>query len=264
MSNPLAAAISGVVEGLTEFLPISSTGHLIVTSKLLDYKTDGAFEIIIQLGAILAVVWFYRLRLLEQLKQLSTSEQVRRFWIGVILAFIPAAAVGFLLGDYITATLFSPLVVGISLIVGGIVILVVESIPRKATTTNELGMSNKQAIIIGLSQLCALVPGVSRSASTIIGGMFAGLDRSASTSFSFYLSMPTLGAASIYSLIKDFSAIKAHGLTDIFIGLIVSFIVALVVIGWLLKYVSKNDFKGFAYYRIVAGIAIIAFFKFVQ
>ncbi|MBB6097990.1 undecaprenyl-diphosphatase [Deinobacterium chartae] len=260
MSNPVAAAISGVVEGVTEFLPISSTGHLIVTSAVLNYQTTGAFEVIIQIGAIFAVLWFYRLQLVQQARQLSTHAEVRRFWLGVIVAFLPAAAIGFLLGDFIERVLFSPQVVAVSLIVGGIVLWIVESRPRTPVTQEATQITLRQSLIIGLAQLCALVPGVSRSASTIVGGMLTGLSRPAATTFSFYLSIPTLGGASLYSLLKDWDAIRTQGFADIAIGMVTSFVVALLAIGWLLRFISKNDFKGFAVYRIIAGTVILVFF----
>lgn len=261
MNDYIAAAISGVVEGITEFLPISSTGHLIVTSALLNFDARGSFEIIIQLGAILSVVWFYRSQLSRQVREVRTSAQTRRFWGGIILAFIPAAIVGFLLGDLIQRTLFNPTVVAISLIVGGVIMWLVESRPLTPQTGNVEQVKPVQALTIGVIQLLALIPGVSRSASTIIGGMLTGLSRPAATEFSFYLSIPTLGAASLYSLLKDYRGVAEQGFGVIAIGLVVSFVVALAVIGWLLRYVSRHDFKGFAVYRVIAGIAILLFFN---
>ncbi|AFZ69052.1 undecaprenyl-diphosphate phosphatase [Deinococcus peraridilitoris] len=262
MNEYLAAAISGVVEGITEFLPISSTGHLIVTSELLRFDTQGAFEIIIQLGAVLSVVWFYRQQLLRQAREVRTNTGTRRFWLGVLLAFLPAALVGFLLGDLISQYLFKPTVVASSLIVGGVVMWLVESRPQRSEAVSVEQVRPMQALTIGVIQLLALVPGVSRSASTIIGGMLTGLSRPAATEFSFYLSMPTLGAASLYSLLKHRDEVATQGWGVVAIGLVVSFIVALLAIGWLLRYISRHDFKGFAVYRVFAGIAILLFFHF--
>lgn len=260
MFNPVAAAVLGIVEGVTEFLPISSTGHLIVTAKLLGFESAAAFEIIIQLGAVIAVIWFYHRQLLEQARLLANDRSVQRFWFSIILAFIPAAVIGLLLGDYIERVLFSPQVVAVSLIVGGVVLWIVESIPRQPVINEASEISPRQALIVGLAQLAALIPGVSRSGATIVGGMLSGLNRPAATGFSFYLAIPTLGAATLYSLAKDFSSISGSGLIDITIGMLVSFITSLLAMGWLLRYIAKHDFKGFAVYRVIAGVAILLFF----
>lgn len=260
MADPLSAAVLGVVEGVTEFLPISSTGHLIVAAEILRFESAAAFEIIIQLGAVIAVMWFYHRQLLEQARQLPHDRSVQRFWLGVVLAFIPAAGVGLLLGDYIERVLFSPQVVAVSLIVGGVVLWLVESVPRKPVTHEAARITLRQALIVGLAQLTALVPGVSRSGATIVGGMLSGLDRPAATGFSFYLAIPTLGAATLYSLVRDFGAVTGGGLLELAIGMGVSFITSLLAMGWLLRYIARHDFKGFALYRIVAGVAILLFF----
>ena len=260
MTHPFSAAILGIVEGVTEFLPISSTGHLIVAADLLEFNSAAAFEIIIQLGAVVAVVWFYRQALLTQARQLPRDRSVQHFWLAIILAFIPAAVVGLLLSNYIERVLFAPQVVAVSLIVGGVVLWLVEAIPKQPTTLEASQISFRQALIVGLAQLTALIPGVSRSGATIVGGLLSGLDRPAATSFSFYLAMPTLGAATVYSLVKDVGAISGAGLVDLSIGLVVSFVTALLAIGWLLRYIAKHDFRGFAVYRIVAGIVILLIF----
>jgi len=260
MTDPISAAVLGVVEGVTEFLPISSTGHLIVAAEILRFESAAAFEIIIQLGAVIAVVWFYHRQLLEQARQIPHDRSVQRFWLGVVLAFIPAAVVGLLLGDYIGRVLFSPQVVAVSLIVGGVVLWLVESIPRQPVTHEASQITLRQALIVGLAQLTALIPGVSRSGATIVGGMLSGLNRPAATGFSFYLAIPTLGAATLYSLTKDFGDVTGGGLLDIAIGMVVSFITSLIAMGWLLRYIARHDFKGFAVYRIIAGVAILLFF----
>ena len=258
MSDIFNSIILGIVEGITEFLPVSSTGHLIVTQEVLGFQGSDTFEIVIQLGGVLAVLWFYFQTLWQQAKTVRDDRQVQRFWMGVILAFLPAAFVGLALHSYITHYLFNAVTVAISLIMGGVVMWWIEGRPQPVSSTTELAhVTPKQAFVIGCAQLCSLIPGVSRSASTIMGGMLVGLNRPTATGFSFFLSIPTLGAASLYSLMKDLQGVSDHGLLNISIGLFTSFIVSLLAIGWLLRYVSKNSFRGFAVYRIVAGIAIL-------
>ena len=258
MSDIFNSIILGIVEGITEFLPVSSTGHLIVTQEVLGFQGSDTFEIVIQLGGVLAVLWFYFQTLWQQAKTVRDDRQVQRFWMGVILAFLPAAFVGLALHSYITHYLFNAVTVAISLIMGGVVMWWIEGRPQPVSSTTELAhVTPKQAFVIGCAQLCSLIPGVSRSASTIMGGMLVGLNRPTATGFSFFLSIPTLGAASLYSLMKDLQGVGEHGLLNISIGLFTSFIVSLLAIGWLLRYVSKNSFRGFAVYRIVAGIAIL-------
>ena len=193
----LKVILLGIVEGVTEFLPISSTGHLIVAAALLDFQNSmgGTFEIFIQLGAVVAVVLFYRRQLVQQARTLPSSRDVQRFWLAIVVASIPAALFGFLLRHWIKAVLFSPGVVAISLIVGGLIFLLVERGRREdaARTTESTQISLRQAIIVGLAQTTALIPGVSRSGASIIGGMGAGLSRRAATEFSFYLAIPVLG-----------------------------------------------------------------------
>jgi undecaprenyl-diphosphatase len=259
MSDIINSIILGIVEGITEFLPVSSTGHLIVAQEILGFKGSDTFEIVIQLGGVLAVLCFYFQTLWQQAKTVREDRQVQRFWMGVILAFLPAAFVGLALHSYITHYLFNGVTVAISLIVGGIVMWWIEGRPQQDAITTELEqITPKQAFTIGCAQLFALIPGVSRSASTIMGGMLVGLNRPTATGFSFFLSIPTLGAASLYSLMKDLQGVGEHGLVNISIGLFTSFIVSLLAIGWLLRYVSKHNFRGFAIYRIIAGVVILA------
>ncbi|HEU5013045.1 MAG TPA: undecaprenyl-diphosphate phosphatase, partial [Roseiflexaceae bacterium] len=194
----------GVVEGLTEFLPISSTAHLLITADLLHFENNigGTFEIFIQLGAILAVIGYYARDLLQQARALPSSRTVQRFWFGIVLAFIPAAVIGLLLRKWIKAVLFaSPTVIAWSLIIGGIVLIAVERWPRRPTTHEVEQITPLQALGIGIAQVFALIPGVSRSGASIVGGMWSGLDRRAATAFSFYLAIPTLGAATIVDLL---------------------------------------------------------------
>lgn len=258
MNNTVTAALLGLVEGITEFLPVSSTGHLIVAADLLNFRdAGGTFEIVIQLGAVLAVIVYYARDLLGQARALPERPEVRRLWLGVALAFLPAAALGFLFSDVITRYLFSPVTVAISLILGGAVLWIIEGRVFVARTTTLTQVTARQALVVGCAQCLALVPGVSRSASSIIGGLLTGLDRPTATAFSFYLSIPTLGLATLYALIKGREALDGTQFGPLLVGLAVSFVTALLAIGWLLRYVSRHDFRGFAVYRILAGVAIL-------
>lgn len=261
MSEWIKVIILGIVEGLTEFLPISSTGHLIVTAALLDFQNslNGTFEIFIQLGAVIAVVFYYRRDLWRQVRALPSDRTTQRLWLGVLIAFVPAAGIGFLLLDRIKTVLFHPTVVAASLIIGGLIFLLIErrATPQTHEDTETLSITLKQAFLIGLAQITALIPGVSRSGASIIGGMQAGLSRKAATQFSFYLAIPTLGIATIYELITSLSEISSTQLASLLLGTLVSAVVAWVSIGWLLRYVSRNTFVVFGYYRIAAGVIIL-------
>ncbi len=254
----------GIIEGVTEFLPISSTGHLIVAAAALNFEgsLNGTFEIFIQLGAIVAVIVYYRNELFQQLKTFPSDPAVRHFWFGVFIAFLPAAFFGFLLRHWIKDVLFSPAVVAISLIIGGGIFLLIERRPpptdQGSTTEALTGITLRQAIIVGIVQITALIPGVSRSGASIIGGMQSGLSRQAATRFSFYLAIPTLGAATIYELISSLDQITStQEVGMLALGAVVSGIVAWFSIDWLLRYVSRNSFVLFGYYRILAGIIIL-------
>ncbi len=258
----IVAAVLGIVEGVTEFLPISSTGHLIVASDLLNFRdSNGLFEIVIQLGAVLAVIWLYRSELLEQVQTVTSSSGVQRLWIGIVIAFIPAALIGFLLDDWITEVLFSPRVVAISLIVGGVLLWWIEGRAQQVSTSAMKQISPRQALMIGLAQITALIPGVSRSGATIVGGLLSGLDRTTATKFSFFLAMPTLGAATLYSLLKQIDTLSSDILLSLAVGMVVAFFVSLIVMKWLIGYVSTNNFRGFAVYRIIAGVVILWLFS---
>jgi undecaprenyl-diphosphatase len=254
--------ILGIVEGLTEFLPISSTAHLLITADLLRFPNSigGTFEIFIQLGAILAVVLYYARDLAAQARALPTSPQARRFWLGILIAFIPAAIVGLALRKWIKTVLFaSPLIIAVSLIVGGIILIVVELLPRRPATTCDVEkVSFRQALGIGVAQILALVPGVSRSGASIVGGMLAGLDRPTATAFSFYLAIPTLGAATVVDLLGSLSQVSAGDLARLAVGTLVAFAVAWLSIGWLLRYVAHHSFVAFGIYRMVAGLVVLA------
>ncbi len=255
----LKAALLGIVEGVTEFLPISSTGHLIVVSSWIDYPAASreTFEIFIQLGAILAVVWHYR-RELVGLVQRSPSDGIARDLLGkVALAFVPAAAMGFLLHKPIERYLFSPTFVALTLILGGVLLIVLE---RRTWTFQTASLERAgwaQAAWIGVAQVLSLLPGVSRAGATIVGAMAVGLDRPAATQFSFYLSIPTLCAASLYSLFKarhDLVAADAMGLS---VGLVVAFVAALLVVRGFIGFVQQHTFTAFGYYRIAVGVLIL-------
>lgn len=264
----IQALILGIIEGITEFLPISSTGHLLVSGQMLGApNTDGTFEIVIQLGAIIAVILYYWKKLWAKVVELPKTKEARHFWIVLFVAFFPAAAVGLLLHDYIDALLASPrlqaYVIAITLIVGGIVLWIVDRKPAEVANPEDFDCADKpltfrEAIWVGIAQCFALIPGMSRSGATIIGGLLLGLSRARATEFSFYLSIPTLGAATIYTLIKNFHIIvKCGSVASLTVGTIVSFITSYFAISWLLRYISAHNFKGFAIYRIIAGAFII-------
>lgn len=249
------AAILGLVEGLTEFLPISSTGHLILAADLLDFNDarGQVFQLVIQTGAMLAVVWEFRARFLGVLAGLGRDAQARRFVLNVAVAFLPAAVLGLAFGKTIKAVLFKPVPVAIAFIVGGFVILWAERREHRIRCETVDEMSVVDALKIGLAQAFALIPGTSRSGATIIGGLLFGLSRRAATEFSFFLAVPTLLAAGGYDLIKHRALFVWSDLGLFSVGLAVSFVSAFVCIRWLLRYVMRHDFTLFAWYRIVFG-----------
>lgn len=253
--------ILGVVQGLTEFLPISSTAHLLITADLLgfEHSLGGTFEIFIQLGTVIAVVVFYLRELLAQVRGVRTQPEVRHFWLCILLAFIPAAVVGLTLRDWIKQVLFeTPTVIASSLIIGGIIFIVLERLPiREATTSDETRVSFRQALAIGVAQVFALIPGTSRSGSSIVGGLLAGLDRRAATAFSFYLAIPTLGAATVVDLLASLDQVTMDDAGRLLVGTVVAGVVGWLSIGWLLHYVSRNSFVSFGIYRLLAGAAIL-------
>lgn len=262
LTSYLHSIILGVVEGVTEFLPISSTGHLIVASDLLKpgWPKDAldTFNVVIQGGAILAVIVYYWRELLGEARKIGHDRPTQRLWLGILLAFVPAGILGFLFGSKIQAALFKPSVVAWALIVGGVIMYLIELMPRRPRT-HELGeIRLGQAFLTGLAQIMALVwPGFSRSASTILGGLLVGMDRPTATKFSFFLSIPVLGLASLYDFYKHYHALSGVGLGVVLLGFVVSFVVAYFAIGWLLRFVSTHDFKGFAVYRVIVGILIL-------
>lgn len=255
------AAILGVVEGVTEFLPISSTGHLILAGDMIGFTSETAktFEVFIQLGAILAVVWFYREKVSSSIKGIG-SEKTNRFLLNLLIAFLPAAFVGFLTHSFIKHYLFKPLTVAAALIGGGIAILVIERVARKTVVMDVDDVSFKQALGIGLAQTLSLFPGVSRAGATIMGAMCFGLERKAATEFSFFLAIPTMFAATSYDLLKNLHNLTAGDLPIFAIGFIVSFFSALVVIKAFLGFVTKHTFDSFAVYRIIFGAVVFFYY----
>ena len=265
MDHPslVVALVLGIVEGLTEFLPISSTGHLIVAGSLLDYTGDQAkvFEIVIQAGAILAVCWEFRARLARALRGLASDRVQQRFAVNVAVAFIPAAVLGLVFSKAIKARLFAPVPVALAFIVGAFVILWVERRQRRAPGVVRIDsvddMRWTDALKIGCAQALALVPGTSRSGATIIGGMLFGLSRSAATEFSFFLAIPTLFAACGYEMVKNRALLSATDLPAFGVGFAAAFVSAFVCVRWLIRYVSHHDFVPFAWYRIAFGAVIL-------
>ncbi len=251
MDNSLLhALILGIVEGLTEFLPVSSTGHLILAGDLLGYGGEraGVFYVAIQTGAMLSVVWEYRARFFKVDLQL---------WRNLLVAFVPAAVLGLLFGGFIKAQLFGPVPVAIAFIAGGVVILLVERGKRIARVESTQAMTWLDALKVGLAQCFALIPGTSRSGATIIGGMLFGLSRPAATEFSFFLAVPTLFAAGGWDLWKNRPLFSADDLGMFAVGIVMSFVSAFVVIRWLIRYVATHDFRPFAWYRIVFGAVVL-------
>jgi undecaprenyl-diphosphatase len=259
----LKAVLMGVVEGLTEFLPISSTGHLIVAGDLLGFVGEKAdvFEIVIQTGAIFAVILIYWEKIRSTVVALPSQPQAQKFALNVLIAFLPAVVLGLLFGKVIKAHLFNATSVAVALVVGGFVILWAEALQKKSQSSGLIqeveSMSWRDALKVGLMQCLALVPGTSRSGATIIGGMFLGLSRQTATNFSFYLAIPTLIGAGVYQLYKE-RALLAWSDAPLFaVGLVVSFLSAWVCVRWLLRFVATHSFVGFAWYRIVFGLFIL-------
>ena len=275
----LKAAVMGVVEGLTEFLPISSTGHLILAGALLGFDDDKAkvFDIAIQTGAIGAVIIVYWQKIASTVVALPTQVEARRFAVNVLIGFLPAVVLGLLFGKFIKAHLFTPTVVASTFILGGFVILWAEGWGRRAPAVQELNplqpehadvqprarietveeMAPIDALKVGLVQCLAMIPGTSRSGATIIGGMLLGLSRKAATDFSFYLAIPTLIGAGVYSLYKERALLSMDDVPMFAVGLVVSFISAWICVRWLLRYIASHSFVPFAWYRIAFGLVVL-------
>jgi undecaprenyl-diphosphatase len=259
----LTALVLGIVEGLTEFLPVSSTGHLIVAGSLLGYTGEQAkvFEIVIQAGAILAVCWEFRLRLWRVIAGLPRDRAAQRFALNLAIAFLPAAILGLLFSRVIKSVLFAPVPVAIAFVAGAIVILWVERRRAREPSTARIddvdAMTWVDALKIGFAQAFALIPGTSRSGATIIGGMLFGLSRRAATEFSFYLAIPTLLAACAYELVKNRALLSSQDLGGFGVGFAAAFVSAFLCVRWLLRYVAHHDFVPFAWYRIAFGALIL-------
>jgi undecaprenyl-diphosphatase len=254
------AAVMGVVEGLTEFLPISSTGHLILAGSLLGFTGEAAkvFDIAIQSGAIFAVILVYWQRVRETVAGLGSDRRAQRFALNVLIGFLPAAVLGLVFSKAIKAHLFTPQVVATTFILGAFVILWAERrAPRTVRVQSVDDMTPADALKVGLAQCLALVPGTSRSGATIIGGMLLGLSRKAATDFSFFLAIPTLLGAGIYSLYKERAVLSMADLPLFVVGLVFSFLSAWLCVRWLLRYVSSHDFVPFAWYRIAFGLVVL-------
>jgi undecaprenyl-diphosphatase len=254
----LVAALLGVVEGLTEFIPVSSTGHLILLVDLLGFKgpPGKVFEIAIQLGAILAICWLYRARFLRVVTGLFGDHEAQRFATNLLLGFLPAMVIGVIAHGFIKSVLFSPWVVSVNLVLGGLAIFAIERFhpPAKIEHVNQI--TPGLAVRIGLAQCVAMIPGVSRSGATIMGSMLLGVGRAAATEFSFFLAVPTMLAATVYDLYKNWSALSFDGLALIAVGFICAFLSAMLVVRTLIAFVSRNGFAPFAWYRIVIGVAM--------
>lgn len=259
----LKAAIMGVVEGLTEFLPISSTGHLILAGALLGFHGEKAkvFDIAIQTGAIFAVILVYWERIKSTVIELPTERRAQKFALNVIVGFLPAVVLALIFGKFIKAHLFTPYVVATTFILGGFIILWAEKRSASGAGVARVNsvddMTVMDAFKVGLVQCLAMIPGTSRSGATIIGGMFLGLSRKTATDFSFFLAIPTLIGAGVYSLYKERALLSAADIPLFGVGLIFSFISAWLCVRWLLKYISSNSFVPFAYYRIIFGIVVL-------
>ncbi|MFQ3647858.1 MAG: undecaprenyl-diphosphate phosphatase [Anaerolineae bacterium] len=264
----LRVLLLAVVQGITEFLPISSTGHLIVLGRVvaLSDTYSGTFEIFIQVGSVVAVVLFYWAELWQQARTVHRDGSVRALWLKLLIAFVPAAGIGFLFADWIEVNLFNSRNVALALIVGGVLFIMVERLrpspqetrPRDEIMADLRTITYRQAIIVGLWQILALLPGMSRSGMTIIGGMLSGLQRATATLFTFYLAIPTLGVATVYSLLRSLNRIPAEDLVYLFVGAVIAAIVSYLAIAWLLRYVSRNTFVPFGVYRIGLGLLILA------
>jgi undecaprenyl-diphosphatase len=257
----IKAIILGIVEGITEFLPVSSTGHLILAGDIVGFTGDRAktFEIFIQLGAILSVVWLYRDRILLSIKGMGTRS-TNRLLLNLFIAFLPAAFIGLMTHSLIKRYLFTPVTVALALITGGIVIVVIEKIVKNPSVTDIDDMSTRQALGIGLAQALALFPGISRAGATIMGAMCFGLTRKTATEFSFFLAIPTMFAATFYDLFKNINSLNPEDILIFTAGFFVSFLSALIVIKAFLRFVTGHTFNSFAIYRIVFGILVLFYY----
>jgi undecaprenyl-diphosphatase UppP len=258
----LRAALLGILQGLTEFLPVSSTGHLLIFGRLIGYDDPGGvFTVMIQLGSILAVMWLYRQRIFDVVTGLPTKPEARRFALMLFLAFLPAVLVGFFAADYVKTTLYASLyVIAWALLIGGVLMLALERFAPKPVVTDAAATPIWRAVAVGFMQCVAMIPGVSRSGATIYGGLLLGLDRRAAAEFSFFLAMPTMVAAFIYDahqLYQSGFGVSSQRIAEIGVGFVFAFISAVIVVKPFLDYVTRVGFAPFAWYRIVIGAALL-------
>ena len=246
--------ILGLVEGATEFIPVSSTAHVLLAGQLLGFKSPGkTFEVLIQLGAILAILSVYFAKLLRLLIDLPSDARTRRFVLGVLIAFLPAALIGAVMHGFIKTMFEYPIVICLALIIGGIILLWVDRMDLKPRYHDIMDFPLKTSLLIGFAQCLAMIPGVSRSGSSIVGAMLLGADKRSAAEFSFFLAMPTMAGAFAYDLYKNWSILKPDDVTAIAIGFAVAFVAALIVVRYLLEYVSRHGFGLFAWWRIIVG-----------
>src|SRR5919107_4911046 len=259
MSNTIEALFLGLIEGLTEFLPVSSTGHLLLVQHFLGFQSPGnTFAVLIQLGAILAILSVYFHKLLSIARALPYEPEARRFVLGVLIAFLPAALIGAVLHGFVKEVLFNPWIVCATLIVGGFVLLLVDTLPFQPTHRDATRFPLPMYLKIGLLQCLAMVPGVSRSGATIVGAMLLGASKRAAAEFSFFLAMPTMAGAFAYDLLKNYKNLSGDDAAIIVAGFLAAFVAALIVVKTLLDYVSRHGFAPFAYWRILVGSAGLA------
>lgn len=260
-SQALTAAALGLLEGVTEFIPVSSTGHLLLAAHFLGFQSAGkTFEVVIQLGAVLAIVVVYAQRLASLILGMGQDPAARRAVASILIAFLPAVVIGFLARDFIKSVLFeSPMLIAVMLILGGVVLLFVDRIAPPPVEDDALKLPFRKALAIGFCQTLAMVPGVSRSGATIVGALMLGVERRAAAEFSFLLSLPTMGAAVAYDLYKNRALLDFSAATDIGIGFAVAFVSALLVVRWVLGYVGRHGFAVFGWWRIIVGsVALVA------
>jgi undecaprenyl-diphosphatase len=259
VENTLTAAFLGLLEGLTEFLPVSSTGHLLLAGHFLGFESKGrTFEVVVQLGAILALTSVYAALILRLVLRARHEEAARRSIVSILLAFFPAVVIGFLAHDFIKTVLFeTPMLIAVMLILGGIVLLVIDRIAPTPVHHDALALPFGKSLAIGFCQCVAMIPGVSRSGATIVGALLMGVEKRAAAEFSFLLSLPTMGAAVAYDLFKNRDVLDFGAVWDIAVGFAVAFVTAVLVVRWVLNYISRNGYALFGWWRIIVGTAAL-------
>jgi undecaprenyl-diphosphatase len=258
-STTLVAALLGLLEGLTEFIPVSSTGHLLLVGHFLGFESEGkAFEVVIQLGAVLAILTIYASRLWTVFAAAPSDPQARRFIWSIFIAFLPAASIGVLAHGFIKTVLFgTPMLIAIMLIIGGVILLLVERVAPEPSHDDAMKFPLPMALKIGFIQCLAMIPGTSRSGSTIVGALMLGSSRRAAAEFSFFLSMPTMAGAFAYDLYKNRDVLDSSAMSEIAVGFVMAFITAVLVVKWVLDYVSKHGFALFGWWRIIVGVLAV-------